>query len=174
MKKLLLVSILFLTLTSCQDVIEIELNEAPPRLVVEANINILENSTSINSFIKLSTTAPFFDNDIPVVEDASIQITDEDGIIYPFQHIGNGRYDGSFFPDSNMVYTLKILYQGEMYEGSTKFENTVPLEFVEQRDDGGFSGDDIELKAYFTDPVGKGNFYYFKGNSERGLVLTAF
>ncbi|HLW33174.1 MAG TPA: DUF4249 domain-containing protein [Aequorivita sp.] len=171
MKKLLMVCISILILTSCEDVIEVDLNEAPPRLVVEASINILENGASFNSFIKLTTTAPFFDNEIPVVEDASIQIKDEDGMIYPFEHIGSGRYDGLFFPIHNMEYTLEILYKGETYIGSTQFESTVPLEYVEQRDDGGFSGEDIELKVFFTDPVGEGNYYFFKGNSERGLVL---
>lgn len=171
MKKTLLVCFLFLTLTSCQDVIEVDLHEAPPRLVIEASINILESGSTINSFIKLTTTAPFFGNEIPVVKDATIKIIDEEGTIFPFEHTENGKYDGLFFPVNNMKYTLEILYKGEMYTGSTQFERTVPLEYVEQRNDGGFSGKDIELKAYFTDPEGKGNYYFFKGNSERGLVV---
>ncbi|MGB3344412.1 MAG: DUF4249 domain-containing protein [Aequorivita sp.] len=171
MRKLLIICIPFLILTSCEDVIDVDLNEALPRLVVEANINILDSGASFNSYIKLSTTAPFFDNEIPVVEEASIKITDEDGIIFPFEHIGSGRYDGLFFPVPNMEYTLEILYKSEIFTATTQFVGTVPLEYVEQRNDGGFSGKDIELKAYFTDPEGERNFYFFKGISEHGLVL---
>jgi hypothetical protein len=45
---------------------------------------------------------------------------------------------------------------------------------VEQNDDGGFSGEDIELKAFFTDPSGPGDHYFFEGISERGIELDTF
>lgn len=165
----MMVCISFLILTSCEEVINVDLNEAAPRLVVEASINILDSGASLNSYIKLTTTAPFFGNEIPVVEDASVKITDENGFIVAFEHIGEGRYDGLFFPVPNIDYTLEILYKGEIYTATTQFVSTVPLEYVEQRNDGGFTGKDIELKAFFTDPGGERNFYFFKGISERGI-----
>ena len=166
-----MVCISLLILTSCEDVINIDLKEAPPRLVVEASINILNSGASFNSYIKLTTTAPFFDNQIPVVKDAVVKITDESGFVSLFEHVGDGKYDALFFPIPNMNYTLEIIYKNDIYTATTQFESTVPIEYVEQRNDGGFTGKDIELKAYFTDPEGVRNFYYFKGVSERGLVL---
>lgn len=40
--------------------------------------------------------------------------------------------------------------------------SVVPIDFVEQKNDGGFSGEDIEIKAYYTDPAGVKNFYLFE------------
>ena len=42
------------------------------------------------------------------------------------------------------------------------------MEYVEQRDDGGFLGDKIELKVFYTDFPNEENFYMFTGVSERG------
>lgn len=174
MKKLFFILIFFGILTSCQEVVEIDLNDAPPRLVVEANINILENGASLNSWVKLTTTAPFFDNIIPVVADASVQIIDENGITYPFQYQADGFYHGTLFPIENVDYTLKIIYKDETYSATTKFKTTATLEYVQQRNDGGFTGEDIELKAFFTDPADEENFYYFTGISQRGIVRDVY
>jgi hypothetical protein len=170
MKKLFLVLIFFGILSSCEDVIDVELNTAPPRLIVEANISILENGTSV-SIVKLTTTAPFFNNSIPFVSDATVLITDENGIEFPFSYLSDGNYSSNLVPQPNINYTLKINYKEETYTATEKLYSVVPLEFVEQRNDGGFTGEDIELKVFFTDPVNENNFYFFEGLSERGDVL---
>jgi len=51
---------------------------------------------------------------------------------------------------------------------------TNPIEFVEQKNDGGFTGEDIELKAYFNDTPGIDNFYYFETLSDRGNDLDVY
>ena len=173
MKKLFVIILCFGILTSCEDVIEVELNEAPPRLVVEANINIWEDG-STSSLIRLTTTAAFFDNSVPAVSDAIITITDENGIVYPFIHSDNGFYVSDLSPQLETDYTLNIFYKEESYTATERLYSVAPLEFVEQRNDGGFTGEDIELKAFFTDPGGEDNFYFFEGLSERGDVLDVY
>lgn len=174
MKKLFLLVIFFGIVTSCEDVIDVELNDAPPRLVVEANINILEDGASLNSWVKLTTTAPFFDDAVPFVADATVEIIDENGFIHPFEYQSEGIYHGTFFPQENITYTLKIIYKNEIYSAVAKFQSTATLDYVQQRNDGGFSGEDIELKAFFNDPAGERNFYFFEGISEKGIVLDVY
>lgn len=159
-----------LLLTSCEDVIEVDLNDADPRLVIEANINIRTEDNYVNSYVKLTTTAPFFDNQIPVVENASVQIMDANGAVFPFTHDEDGVYYSDFTPAANIDYTLQIVYEDEVYSATTNLISTVPLEYVEQRNNGGFSGDQIELKVFFTDPAGIKNFYFLTGRSERGIA----
>lgn len=161
-------------LTSCEDVIDIDLDEAPPRLVVEANINITEVGASQNSWVKLTTTAPFFDNTVPIVDEAIVEITDENNFSYPFEYYNEGIYHGSFFPQENIEYTLRIIYKDEIYTATTSLQPTASLEYVQQKNDGGFSGEDIELKAFFTDDGAKDNFYYFTGYSEKGVVRNVY
>lgn len=169
MKRFIIIAICSLLLTSCEDVIDVDLNDSAPRLVVEANINkSIEDGSSIQSWIKLTTTAPFFDEQVPIVEDAHVKISDEDGDVYYFAHGGEGYYFGNLIPQENIEYTLEIIYDDEVYSASNKLTPTPPLEYVEQRDDGGFFGDQIELKVYFTDFPGEENFYFLSALSERG------
>lgn len=174
MRKLFALLFFFGILTSCEDVIDVELNEAPPRLVVEANINILETGALLNSWVKLTTTAAFFDDNVPFVADARVEITDEQGNIYPFEYVNDGIYQGTLFPQENIQYTLEIIHNNETYTATTQLQPTATLEYVEQRNDGGFTGEDIELKAYFTDPVDFENYYYFTGSSEKGTVREVY
>jgi|TARA_R110002110_G_scaffold204761_3_gene416260 hypothetical protein len=173
MKRIVILLFVFALFTSCEDVVEIDLNTSDPRLVIEASINLMEDGTS-NSTVKLSLTAPFFDDQIPTVEDASVMITGDNGIIYSFSYIDNGIYESSLVPQSGINYTLEVIYNGETYSATEQIVPVSSLEFVEQNNDGGFSGEDIELKVFFTDPLGPGNHYFFEGISEHGFELDTF
>lgn len=173
MKKLFLLVIFFGIFSSCEDVIDVELNDALPRLVVEANLNVWENGASQAS-VRLTTSAPFFNNGVPFITDAIVTVNDENGTVYPFTYSNNGFYTANLVPQLNIEYTLSIIYKDETYTATETLYTVSPLEFVEQRDDGGFTGEDIELKAFFTDPVGERNFYFFEGISERGDVLDVY
>src|SRR5690606_12843221 len=106
MKRLMLLIFCAVCSISCEDVIEMELNEATPRLVIESNIYVSVEGKSHFSFVKLTTTAPFFDDIIPEVENASVQITDENGTIFPFVHEEDGYYLSDFSPKMDLEYTL--------------------------------------------------------------------
>lgn len=173
MKKIFAIIFCFGILTSCEDVVEIELNEAPPRLVVEANITIWEDGAT-RSLVRLSTTAAFFDNNVPPVTDAIVNITNNNGVVYPFTYSDDGYYVSDLSPEFETDYTLKVIFKDEVYTATERLVSVVPLEYVEQRNDGGFTGEDIELKAFFTDPERENNFYFFEGLSERGDVLDVY
>jgi hypothetical protein len=160
-------------LCSCEEVIEVDLNTSEPRLVIEASINLLEDGTS-NPSVKLSTTAPFFDDEIPFVTNAIVTITSDTGEIFDFEHIEFGVYKNTLIPEFNVNYTLEILYNDEIYTATQQLISSVPIEFVEQRNDGGFTGDEVEIKAFFTDPGGEENYYFFEARSEKGSVLDTY
>lgn len=155
--------------SSCEDVIDVDLNTAPPRLVIEANFNILkESGATYESFVKLTTTTSFYDDEIPVVNDAIVTISDEDGDVYPFSYWEDGYYIATFEPLENTEYTLEVIYEEEVYSATTQLITTASIEYIEQRNDGGFDGKQVDLKAYFTDPIDEENYYYFVATSERG------
>lgn len=170
----IILPIIAIFLTSCEEVIDLDLNEAKPKLVIEASINTAPaDPESSQAFVRLTTTAPFFDTEIPVVADAIVTITDENGTVFPFAYSENGFYFSDLNPEPNIVYTLEIIYQNEIYTASTRLVSSSPIEFVEQKDDGGFSGEDIELKAFFSDPAGVENYYFFEGLSDKGNSYDA-
>ena len=83
------------------------------------------------------------------------------------------KYD-NFNPQPDTNYTLSVTYKDEVYTATEQLQPVVPLEFVEQRNDGGFDGESIELKAFFTDPANIENYYFFEGLSDRGNVYDTF
>tara|TARA_R100001369_G_scaffold38256_1_gene63834 strand:+ start:42000 stop:42770 length:771 start_codon:yes stop_codon:yes gene_type:complete len=145
---------------SCEEVIDVELQESTPRLVVEASI-IWEKGTIGNTqIISLTTTTPYFNTDISPASDALVQVISSSGKLYEFDELDPGIYvNNNFFPELNKEYQLTIQYNNEVYTATESMIPVVDLEEVEQTFNGGFSGEDIELKAYFYDPAEFLNFY---------------
>ena len=159
MKNYILILLSAIFCISCEDVIDVDLETSDPRLVIEATVNVEENGT-VSAIVKLSETAPFFDNVIPPVTDAIVTITSENGEVFNFPHVGEGVYTSDFIPVLETAYTLEVVHNNETYTATESLNTVVPLEDeVEQENDGGFTGEEIELTAFFTDPQGVDNFY---------------
>ena len=76
----------------------------------------------------------------------------------------------NFTPIIDETYTLNIVYDGETYSAVETLKSVVPIDFVEQNNEGGFPGEDIELKAFYTDPANIENYYFFEFIAPIGLV----
>lgn len=150
--------------SSCEDVIDVDVPSSSPKLVIEASINWFRNFNGISQNIKLSLTAPFFNNDILPANGATVIITDGSNNIYNFIEDGNtGIYwNNSFNPVINQTYNLSVTYNGETYQANETLKSVSSITRVEQKNNGGFSGDEIELKAYYTDPEDEENYYLFE------------
>uniref|UniRef100_UPI00404AAE4C DUF4249 domain-containing protein n=1 Tax=Gelidibacter sp. TaxID=2018083 RepID=UPI00404AAE4C len=164
MKKLSLFFTLIIITISCEDVIDVNLNNAEPRLVIDASINWFKGTTGNEQSIKLTLTAPYFDDEIPPATGAQITITDTNNNSFQFvENTNTGIYNNNtFIPVIDETYTLTISYEGDIYTATETLKSVVPIEFVEQNDEGGFSGEETELKAYYTDPANEENYYFFE------------
>ncbi len=149
---------------SCEDVVDVEVPNAAPRLVVDASINWFEGTMGNEQSIMLSLTAPYFDNEVPPANNAVVNITDANGTVFNFTEEGNtGIYKtNTFIPVIDETYVLTINYNGETYVANETLTATVPVDYVEQNDEGGFTGDEIEIKAFYTDPANIENYYFFE------------
>ncbi|RKS50791.1 uncharacterized protein DUF4249 [Gillisia mitskevichiae] len=157
------VLILLLFCFSCEEVVDIDLQESKPRLVVEASMIWEKDSTGNLQIINLSTTTPYFNSEYSPARDASIIITTSSGETFNFLEENPGIYvNSNFLPALYQEYEITIIYEDEKYTGRETMIPVVHLEKVEQTLNGGFSGDEIELKAYYTDPVEIPNYYLFK------------
>ncbi|ARV08101.1 hypothetical protein BTO05_00015 [Winogradskyella sp. PC-19] len=174
MKKSILIFVLTLTFVSCEDVIEVDLNEAPPKLVIDAGIDWFKNTTGNEQNIKLSLTAPFFDDGVEPANNGIVSISDTNGNTFEFIEDGNsGIYiNSNFIPVIDETYTLSVIYGNELYTATETLKPVVPIDFIEQKDDGGFLGEDIELKAFYTDPANIENFYFFEFLSDIPQIPT--
>ncbi|SFD38278.1 DUF4249 domain-containing protein [Algibacter pectinivorans] len=163
MRKIVIIFIISLLVTSCEDVIDVNLNTADPRLVIDASILWNTETTGSTQLIQLSLTAPYFSDTIPPATGATVTVTDSSNEVFNFtEEDATGKYINiEFTPKENEDYTLTILYNNETYTATETMTSVVPIEYVEQKNDGGFSGEEIEIKAYYQDPAEVQNYYLF-------------
>lgn len=163
---LLAIGILVL-IASCQKVIDVDLNSADPKMVIEANFNATDSIVNV----KVSYTANYFGSTSPTnVDDALVTITDGNGINLAIPLVGNGMYTlNNYIPTSGMTYTISVTHDGQTYTStsllSPQLDMQVPrTEFF----DVGFFGEEGGYLVFFKfqDPVGLGNYYnvIFKAN----------
>ena len=81
-------------LTSCSDVIDVDVQEADSRLVIEASLDWEKGTTGNNQSIKLSKSTPYFDTTTNTsVTTATVKVVNnEDNSEFVFTHQGNGVY----------------------------------------------------------------------------------
>ena len=157
---------------SCEDSINLDLNDAPPKLVIDASINWFKDTTGNEQSVKLSLSAPYFDANVPPANGASVMITDTNNHEFNFVEDGlTGTYKNlDFIPVINQTYTLNILYKGELYTGTETLKSVTPIDYVEQNDQGGFTGEETELKAFYHDPADEENYYFFEFISDIPVI----
>lgn len=162
--KQIIALISIILLSSCEEVVQIDLKTSPPKLVVEASINWLKNSTGNLQSIKLTTTTDFYNNTIPTVSGAEVFIKNSSNTIFYFDEIPQtGEYVcTNFEPVINETYTLSIIIDGETYTATESLKAVAPITEIIQNNKGGFSGDDIEIKTYYNDPADERNYYLYK------------
>lgn len=165
MKKINLIIALFslLFLTSCEEVVQLDLNNAAPKIVIEANIKWQKGTSGNVQKIKLSTTTGYFDSTIPGVSGAIVTVKNSANLIFTFNEVnGSGEYVCSnFIPAINEVYTLTVTSKGQTYIATEILKPVAPIVEIIQNDKGGFTGNNIEIKTYFNDPANESNYYLY-------------
>ncbi len=158
--------------TSCEDVIDVDVQTAPTRLVIEASLDWEKGTIGNNQTITLSKSAPYFDTTtITGVTNASVKVTnDNDNTEFIFAHQGNGVYTTTnFVPVINDSYTLEVVYDGETYMASETLNAVTDITDLTQSVEDGFDDEELEVNVIFTDPEDEENYYLLKFEKEGDL-----
>lgn len=192
--KYIFLSIVFLGLFSCEDVIDVNLPTAQPRLVVDASIDWTQGTDGSVQKIKLTTTTGFYSSNVPAVSNAIVSVENANGVIFHFIEDGtSGEYFCyDFVPEAGMEYTLTVMIEGEVYTAVETMKNLPEFLYFTQSNEVGFGEDFIEIRYYFQDNPNEDNFYmdrvqepgkafpfygtgsdkYTQGNEMYGLYLS--
>ncbi len=168
-----IIALFAIVFTSCEDVIDVDVQTAPARLTIEASLDWEKRTTGNNQTIKLSTSTPFFDtNSNTGVTGASVKVTnDTNGTEFIFVDQNNGEYTTSdFVPILNQSYTLEVVYNGENYTATETLMPVADIKEVNQSTEKGFDDEALEVNIFFDDPEDEDNFYLFRFKEEGDLL----
>lgn len=161
---LLLTPFLLLLFSSCEEVVAVDLNTAPPKLVIEASIIWKKETNGKQQSIKLTTTTDYYNNKIPIVSGAIIGIKNSSNKLFKFIEIPKtGVYVCTDFTAViNETYTLNVQVNGATYTATETLQAVAPITDITQNNQGGFTRKDIEIKTYYTDPANESNYYLYR------------
>ncbi|HPF97179.1 MAG TPA: DUF4249 domain-containing protein [Mangrovimonas sp.] len=164
-----LVSVLF----SCEEVIDVELQDGPVRLVIEASLDWEKGTVGNDQIIKLRTSTPYFDTQTDTsVTGASVEVINLDtNEVFVFQDQNNGNYiTDAFVPILNNTYQLTVIYNGEVYQGTETLLLAPDINTINQSIEDGFDDENLEVNVYFDDPEDEENYYLLKYYEEGDLL----
>lgn len=178
--------LLALFIGSCEDVIEVDVPQEAPRLVVEALFRVDTNEPFVPVVVKLTTTNSFFDEITATSADDNItilidQYEDREGIDVIISsgssslsetEPGSGIYvpDPTFMNDQrissiglneDMQFTMIIPYQGRRYAAQTRYVPSTPIDNLAQGTETLFDEDETEVVITYTDDPNRSNYYVF-------------
>ncbi len=154
---LLLTSFLY----SCEKVIDVELDPADQRYVIEGQIT----NQKKGALVVISQTTDFENTGVyPGVSGAIVTISDTQGNVYPLTETQQGFYQDSLLVGKpGMSYRLHVTLNGSEYTATSIMPDRVKMDslFV-KKDDSNFSNRERYLAhVAYTDPGYATNFYRF-------------
>lgn len=164
-----------LVLSSCEDVIELDLDSAATQLVIEGT---LDAGTQIAT-VHLTQTNDFYDQAPPTgVTGAVVLLQNQSGVEYRLLETATGTYTAeNIVANPEDQFTLSIEMEGQSYEATATVPQVVPLAAIETLEGGrvpfgGSEEGNIQLSANWEDPAGTENFYRLRSYVD-GVLQTA-
>lgn len=163
--------------SSCETVINPDLDSAPPVLVVQAWLN----DKSEKQVIQLTMTQPYFDESAPTgVSGATVTVTDDLNTVYTFVDDGTntGSYQwtpalGQNIGTPGRIYTLSVQANGETFQSVTPMKRTTTIDSItfEIKKEFQFPEDSYIAQFWAKDPAGKGDSYWIRA-FKNGVLLN--
>jgi len=152
--------VFIVTLAACEKVIEVDLGENEPKVVIEAivfdGINPLE--------VKISRSANYFTNEpLPVVDNATVSISDGFATnVFNVPYVGDGLYRIDDFEGfSDTTYTLEVDLDGVTYSATSKMPKVPVLDslYFEYEEESLFQPEGYVVYGAMQDAADEENFY---------------
>lgn len=167
---------MIILMVSCEKIVHLDLNSAEPRIVIEGNIT----SDPPPYKVEIRTSGDYYTAEgISPISGALVVVSDELGKIDTLREDSAGRYiTNNIVGESNMKYSLNVVYQNKEYAGSDFLPNKVYIDSLEfEKRENGNHGPPSEnekpkyyIYCYFTDPSETEDYYRF--NIEVNGILS--
>lgn len=158
--------------TGCEKVVDLKYKANPSRIVIEGNITNGAGPyfVKITKSVKLAETGAY-----PVIDNASVTISDDAGNRETLTSQGNGTYGGTTLQGvPGRTYTLTVQAENDVYTAQSTMQQQVPFDAVKLETIVNFGETEYNFIPLYTDPVVKGNNYRFLFSLNGKLVNQHF
>lgn len=152
-------SIIIFLFSSCEKVIDIDLNTQDPQIVIEGNITDQPGPYTVT----LTQTVNFVEsNNFPGVSGALVTISDNSGNSETLTESFSGVYSTSEMQGTiGRNYTIKVTTNGKEYTATSNMPAPVSIDTLTVVTENTPKGNDKTIYVNFTDPAGIANYYRF-------------
>lgn len=156
---LLLICIMALN-SSCKKILDLDLEEAQPQLVIEGNLTNNKGTQTV----KITRTVPFDKQNIfPAVSAARVMMQDSEGNVVEFKESDPGIYQAeNLYGKAGVTYTLTVNVDERVYTASSTMPAFVPLDSLSATEQTFGDSERKTIAVNFADPANVKNFYLFK------------
>jgi len=153
--------VILISFSSCQKVVNIDLNSSSPRLVIEG---VITDSTGPFHVILTKSGSYFNQPVLPPVSGAFVTVSDDKGNVDTLKEKDPGIYATSkIIGKSGSNYFLKVISENIEYDASTTMKSRVVIDSLTVEETQGFSGKmNQSVICHFRDPIGEKNYYRIK------------
>lgn len=149
-------------LSSCTDVVDVDLPDPEPQLAVEGNITDQPGPYTI----RLTKTGAYFtEQELPAVRGAELVLSDNEGHRETLRETTPGHYQTSGIRGKiGNHYVLTIRTEGQEYRAATEIKRIPVIDGLTQKAKIGEAGWEDGLYAFYNGPElpGTGDYYRFK------------
>ena len=180
LNKFILILISVVSFSSCQKVVNIDLNSSAPQIVIEGEV-----SDQPGPYTVVLTKTVNYDqsNTFPPVQGASVTINDDAGNSELLIEASPGVYKTINLQGVvGRTYTLNVVADNKDYQAVSKLNSPVNIDTLDAENASGFGGGgggggnsgpkSKVVIAKFTDPIGIVNYYRFM-ESINGITTTS-
>jgi hypothetical protein len=173
LKKYKLITLVFVLLfSSCEEVIDLNLDKTVPKIVIEGIFTDLDVRHSVS--ISYTTNFEAENKKVPV-SGALVTLTEENGRTITFTEQGSaGTYFSSKYKGiPGKKYTMTVISNGKSYVATSVMPMPVPIKSLTQIELSFFGETRKLVQVNYNDPIGVTNFYYnrlFVNNLKRGSL----
>lgn len=170
---LIYITLLVFSLTSCEKIIDLDLNNVGPIIVVDGQVT---NSPTEGSVVKLSyTNKVTSDNSIVPLIGATVTIQEDSGTVYSLEEASNGVYKNeNLVGTTGKTYHLKVEANGITLTSSSKMPAMVNFDSLVVEDFPNFGKTVKVVTPFYNDPKGLGNNYNLLVFKNGRLIKDAF
>lgn len=145
--------------SSCEKVIDVNLNNAEKKFVIEAKVPDSRGAARVAISLTQNFDEP---NGTDPVTGASVKVTERGGAVYTFTDSGNGYYgQADLVAEPGKTYDLEVVINGQTFTATSTVPTPVAIDSLFITDESFFGETRKMANVTYTDPAGRGNYYRF-------------